>query len=76
MRSGKQVNRASGRGNFAGFGSFPDIAVAVLNLRAGWVLLQDRPLEAAREALLHSVATGCLNKDFRALSAASVCRER
>jgi diguanylate cyclase (GGDEF)-like protein len=28
-------------------------ASAVLGLRSGWVLLQDRPLEAAREALQH-----------------------
>jgi diguanylate cyclase (GGDEF)-like protein len=31
----------------------PEAVSAVLNLRPGWVLLQDRPLEAAREALLH-----------------------
>ena len=31
----------------------PEEVSAVLNLRPGWVLLQDRPLEAAREALLH-----------------------
>jgi diguanylate cyclase (GGDEF)-like protein len=31
----------------------PEEVSAVLSLRAGWVLLQDRPLEAAREALLH-----------------------
>jgi diguanylate cyclase (GGDEF)-like protein len=29
----------------------PEEVSAVLNLRPGWVLLQDRPLEAAREAL-------------------------
>jgi diguanylate cyclase (GGDEF)-like protein len=31
----------------------PEEVSAVLSLRPGWVLLQDRPLEAAREALLH-----------------------
>jgi diguanylate cyclase (GGDEF)-like protein len=31
----------------------PEAVSAVLNLRPGWVLLQDRPLEAAREALTH-----------------------
>ncbi|GLH71531.1 hypothetical protein GETHLI_00330 [Geothrix limicola] len=31
----------------------PEEVSAVLNLRPGWVLLQDRPLEAAREAILH-----------------------
>ena len=31
----------------------PEEVSAVLTLRPGWVLLQDRPLEAAREALLH-----------------------
>ena len=31
----------------------PEEVSAVLGLRPGWVLLQDRPLEAAREALLH-----------------------
>lgn len=31
----------------------PEEVSAVLNLRPGWVLLQDRPLEAAREALQH-----------------------
>lgn len=31
----------------------PEEVSAVLNLHPGWVLLQDRPLEAAREALLH-----------------------
>jgi diguanylate cyclase (GGDEF)-like protein len=31
----------------------PEEVSAVLNLRPGWVLLQDRSLEAAREALLH-----------------------
>jgi diguanylate cyclase (GGDEF)-like protein len=31
----------------------PEAVSAVLNLRPGWVLLQDRPFEAAREALLH-----------------------
>ena len=31
----------------------PEEVSAVLNLRPGWVLLQDRPVEAAREALLH-----------------------
>ena len=31
----------------------PEAVSAVLNLRPGWVLLQDRSLEAAREALLH-----------------------
>ncbi len=31
----------------------PEAVSAVLSLRPGWVLLQDRPLEAAREALLH-----------------------
>ncbi len=31
----------------------PEAVSAVLNARPGWVLLQDRPLEAAREALLH-----------------------
>ena len=31
----------------------PEEVSAVLNQRPGWVLLQDRPLEAAREALLH-----------------------
>ena len=31
----------------------PEAVSAVLNLRPGWVLLQDRPLVAAREALLH-----------------------
>lgn len=31
----------------------PEEVSAVLNLRPGWVLLQNRPLEAAREALLH-----------------------
>lgn len=31
----------------------PETVSAVLNLRPGWVLLQDRPLEAAREALIH-----------------------
>ena len=31
----------------------PEAVSAVLDLRPGWVLLQDRPLEAAREALVH-----------------------
>jgi diguanylate cyclase (GGDEF)-like protein len=31
----------------------PEAVSAVLNLRPGWVLLQDRPPEAAREALIH-----------------------
>lgn len=31
----------------------PEEVSAVLNLRPGWVLLQDRPFEAAREALQH-----------------------
>ncbi|MBK9797974.1 MAG: GGDEF domain-containing protein [Holophagaceae bacterium] len=31
----------------------PEAVSAVLSQRPGWVLLQDRPLEAAREALLH-----------------------
>ncbi len=31
----------------------PEEVSAVLSARPGWVLLQDRPLEAAREALLH-----------------------
>ncbi len=31
----------------------PEEVSAVLNLRPGWVLLQNRPLEAVREALLH-----------------------
>ncbi len=31
----------------------PESVSAVLSQRPGWVLLQDRPLEAAREALLH-----------------------
>lgn len=31
----------------------PEEVSAVLNLRPGWVLLQNRPLEAAREALSH-----------------------
>src|ERR1035438_5672683 len=31
----------------------PEEVSAVLSLRPGWVLLQDRPFEAAREALLH-----------------------
>jgi len=31
----------------------PEEISTVLGLRPGWVLLQDRPLEAAREALLH-----------------------
>ena len=31
----------------------PEQVSAVLSARPGWVLLQDRPLEAAREALLH-----------------------
>ncbi len=31
----------------------PEAVSAVLNLRPGWVLLQDRPLEAAREAMRH-----------------------
>jgi diguanylate cyclase (GGDEF)-like protein len=31
----------------------PEAVSAVLNLRPGWVLLQNRPVEAAREALLH-----------------------
>jgi len=31
----------------------PEEVSAVLNLRPGWVLLQNRPVEAAREALLH-----------------------
>ncbi len=31
----------------------PEEVSAVLSLRPGWVLLQDRPVEAAREALLH-----------------------
>ncbi|MBK8790821.1 MAG: GGDEF domain-containing protein [Holophagaceae bacterium] len=31
----------------------PEEVSAVLNLRPGWVLLQNRPLEAAREALVH-----------------------
>lgn len=31
----------------------PEEVSAVLNLRPGWVLLQDRPIEAAREALNH-----------------------
>ena len=31
----------------------PEEVSAVLSLRPGWVLLQDRPPEAAREALLH-----------------------
>jgi diguanylate cyclase (GGDEF)-like protein len=31
----------------------PEEVSAVLNLRPGWVVLQNRPLEAAREALLH-----------------------
>ena len=31
----------------------PEEVSAVLSLRPGWVLLQDRPLEAAQEALLH-----------------------
>ena len=31
----------------------PEEVSAVLNLRPGWVLLQDRPLEAVREALFH-----------------------
>jgi diguanylate cyclase (GGDEF)-like protein len=31
----------------------PEAVSAVLNQRPGWVLLQNRPLEAAREALLH-----------------------
>lgn len=31
----------------------PEEVSAVLSQRPGWVLLQDRPLEAAREALLH-----------------------
>src|ERR1035438_2838622 len=31
----------------------PEAVSAVLNLRPGWVLLQNRPLEAAREALVH-----------------------
>jgi diguanylate cyclase (GGDEF)-like protein len=31
----------------------PEAVSAVLSARPGWVLLQDRPMEAAREALLH-----------------------
>ena len=31
----------------------PEQVSAVLSARPGWVLLQDRPLEAAREALIH-----------------------
>jgi diguanylate cyclase (GGDEF)-like protein len=31
----------------------PESVSAVLSQRPGWVLLQDRPLEAAREALIH-----------------------
>jgi diguanylate cyclase (GGDEF)-like protein len=31
----------------------PEAVSAVLNVRPGWVLLQDRPLEAAREALFY-----------------------
>jgi len=31
----------------------PEAVSAVLSQRPGWVLLQDRPLEAAREALIH-----------------------
>ena len=34
-------------------GADPEQVSAVLSARPGWVLLQDRPLEAAREALIH-----------------------